>query len=62
MGCLAESALMYTSLPTAGVRWGVVDIVNAVFMVLWWGGLGVMYTYMLAQRRRALQKSVVTSY
>lgn len=46
---------MWLSLPTRGDPWRVVDALNALFIPLWWFGLYIMYTYMLAQRRKVLR-------
>ncbi|KAG5645189.1 hypothetical protein DXG03_006707 [Asterophora parasitica] len=68
-GASSEAALIWASLPASSPLpgwkawvhgiWRPADYGRAVLFVIWWPGLYVMYTYMIAQRRKVLGKGSV---
>jgi len=61
LGAGSEAMLMFKTLPNVypwdkPSAWNAEKYLVAVFFVLWWPGLYVMYTHMIRQRRRALSK------
>ncbi|KAG5650624.1 hypothetical protein H0H81_011628 [Sphagnurus paluster] len=56
-GASSEALLIYATLPlSTGRAWQVLDCGRALLFGIWWPGLYVMYTYMMAQRRKVLGK------
>ncbi|KAF8632029.1 hypothetical protein AX17_004972 [Amanita inopinata Kibby_2008] len=60
LGAGSEAFLIFatvpalTSLLSGGGEWTVFAFARLFFFVIWWPGLYVMYTYMIAQRRKVL--------
>ncbi|KXN90902.1 putative very-long-chain (3R)-3-hydroxyacyl-[acyl-carrier protein] dehydratase [Leucoagaricus sp. SymC.cos] len=64
LGASSEAFLIYASLPTSSPipgwkswlqgMWKPTDYIRAILFIIWWPGLYVMYTYMIAQRRKVL--------
>ncbi|PFH46064.1 hypothetical protein AMATHDRAFT_82719 [Amanita thiersii Skay4041] len=57
IGASSEAFLILASVPswTGGTSdWTVWDVARAVLFTIWWPGLYVMFTYMMAQRRKVL--------
>ncbi|KAG6842105.1 hypothetical protein C0991_002759 [Blastosporella zonata] len=52
-GASSEALLIYATLPSSW-RLSVTDYARGALFVIWWPGLYVMYTYMMAQRRKVL--------
>ncbi|TFK44631.1 tyrosine phosphatase-like protein [Crucibulum laeve] len=66
LGASSEAFLIYATLPASSPfpgwqswlhgMWKPTDYVRAGLFAIWWPGLYVMYTYMIAQRRKVLGK------
>ncbi|KAH8119282.1 PTPLA-domain-containing protein [Phellopilus nigrolimitatus] len=67
LGAGSEAFVNYATLPRSspvpslgawarGSVWAPADYVRGALFLLWWPGLYVMYTYMMAQRRKVLGK------
>jgi len=64
VGASSEAFLIYATLPTSSPvpswqswmqgMWKPTDYVRAVLFVIWWLALYVLYTYMIAQRRKVI--------
>ena len=64
VGASSEAFVNYATLPSvsplvAPEAWGPTDYFRAAMFAIWWPGLYVMYTYMIAQRRKVLKKGSV---
>ncbi|GLB37119.1 putative catalyzes the third of the four reactions of the long- chain fatty acids elongation cycle [Lyophyllum shimeji] len=63
-GAGSEASLIYATLPNSSPlpgwqswlfgMWKPTDYVRALLFLIWWPGLYIMYTYMIAQRRKVL--------
>ncbi|KAF5386039.1 hypothetical protein D9615_002496 [Tricholomella constricta] len=70
-GASSEAFLIYATLPASSPlpgwqswlhgMWKPTDYGRAALFVIWWPGLYVMYTYMIAQRRKVLGKGSAKS-
>ncbi|KAF9051067.1 PTPLA-domain-containing protein [Hymenopellis radicata] len=64
MGASSEAFLNYATLPSSSPipswsswakgMWKPTDYIRAILFLIWWPGLYVMYTYMMAQRKKVL--------
>ncbi|KAF8993701.1 tyrosine phosphatase-like protein [Cyathus striatus] len=61
LGASSEAFLIYATLPSfsSTLGWKATDYVRAVLFSIWWPGLYVMYTHMMRQRGKVIERGLV---
>lgn len=60
LGAGSEATLIASTFPKglpSDINWAASDIIRSWFFIGWWPGLYIMYTHMMKQRSKSLNKS-----